>query len=182
MGDVGAPGRLGQTVLMRFVAELEQETLRVEVTKTEGRFRVTIGDAAWEVDARLPAPAIWSLLIGGASYVADVKEAEDGRFLVEVEGESYRIRMEEETRHLLRTRAGGEGHRGGHVLVAPMPGKVVNVAVQVGQAVKAGDPLVVVEAMKMENEFRAVAAGTVKDVRVEAGQAVNAGDILVVVE
>ena len=73
-------------------------------------------------------------------------------------------------------------HGRGQILVAPMPGKVVRVAVQAGQEVKAGDELVVVEAMKMENEFRAMAAGTVKQVRVEAGQAVNAGDILVVVE
>ena len=167
---------------MRFVAQLDQDTFRVEVTKVEERYRIKIGGEVWEVDARLPAPGIWSLLISGASYVADVNEGDDGRLLVDVDGEIYRIRMEEETRHLIRTRAGGEAHGRGQVLVAPMPGKVVRVAVQAGQAVKAGDALLVVEAMKMENEFRAMAAGTVKEVRVEPGQAVNAGDILVVVE
>ena len=167
---------------MRFVAELEQDTFRVEVTRVEERYRVKIGEQVWEVDARLSVPGIWSLLISGASYVADVKEGNDGQLLVDVDGETYRIRMEEETRHLIRTRAGGEAPGRGQVLVAPMSGKVVRVAVQAGQAVKAGDELVVVEAMKMENEFRAMAAGTVKQVRVEAGQAVNAGDILVIVE
>jgi glutaconyl-CoA decarboxylase len=68
------------------------------------------------------------------------------------------------------------------VLKAPMPGKVVLVEVQVGQAVRPGDGLIVLEAMKMENEFRAAAAGTVKEIRVEAGQAVNPGDVLVVIE
>ncbi len=167
---------------MRFVAELEQDTFRVEVTRVEERYRVKIGEQVWEVDARLSVPGIWSLLISGASYVADVKEGNDGQLLVDVDGETYRIRMEEETRHLIRTQVGGEVHGRGQVLVAPMPGKVVRVAVQAGQEVKAGDDLVVVEAMKMENEFRAMAAGTVKEVRVEAGQAVNAGDILVIVE
>jgi glutaconyl-CoA decarboxylase len=71
---------------------------------------------------------------------------------------------------------------GGQVLKAPMPGKVVLVAVEVGQAVKPGDGLIVLEAMKMENEFRATVTGTVKEIRVRPGQAVNPGDPLVVIE
>jgi biotin carboxyl carrier protein len=63
-----------------------------------------------------------------------------------------------------------------------MPGRVVLVEVRVGQAVAPGDGLVILEAMKMENEFKASVAGTVKEIRVEAGQAVNPGDVLVVVE
>jgi biotin carboxyl carrier protein len=90
--------------------------------------------------------------------------------------------VEEETRHLLRTRSGGHGGAAGQVLVAPMPGKVAHVAVSEGQVVKAGDGLLVIEAMKMENEFRATGPGTVKEVRVQAGQPVNAGDVLLVIE
>jgi len=59
---------------------------------------------------------------------------------------------------------------------------VVMVEVSVGQAVVPGDGLVILEAMKMENEFKASVTGTVKEIRVEAGQAVNPGDVLVVVE
>lgn len=165
---------------MRFAAEIEGETVLVEVTEVQGRFQVKIGEEVWEVDARQPARETWSLLIGGASYVADVQE-EAGAFVVDVGGQTYRILMEEEARHLIRTRGSGQGRTGGQVLVAPMPGKVVNVAVREGQAVKAGDGLVVIEAMKMENEFNASAAGTVREVRVQPGQAVNAGDVLVVI-
>ena len=68
--------------------------------------------------------------------------------------------MEEETRYIIRTRGGKVG-AGGQVLKAPMPGKVVLVEVEVGQVVAAGDGLIVLEAMKMENEFRAAAPGTV---------------------
>jgi biotin carboxyl carrier protein len=166
---------------MRFVAELEQKTVRVEVTESEGHFRVKIGEGVWEVDARRPSGQAWSLLINGASYMADVKE-EDGEFLVDVDGETYRIRMEEETRQIIRARGRSEGRTAGQVLVAPMPGRVVQIAVEEGQVVKAGDGLVVVEAMKMENEFKATSAGTVKEVRVQPGQPVNAGDVLVVIE
>src|SRR3989304_1332793 len=88
----------------------------VEVTEANGRFRVTIGEEASEVDARLPAQGIYSLLIGGISYVADVKE-EDGWFLVDVNGESYRIRVGEGTRPIIRARGGaggGPGRPGAH--------------------------------------------------------------------
>lgn len=153
----------------------------VEVTEADGRFRVTIGEEVWEVDARLPAQGIFSLLIGGISYVADVKE-EGGRFVVDVDGEAYRILVEEETRHIIRTRGGVETGHGGQVLTAPMPGKIVAVEVAVGQAVKPGDGLLIMEAMKMENEFRATTAGTVREIRVQVGQAVNPGDVLIVIE
>lgn len=165
---------------MRFAATLDDRTHRVEVSETAGRFSVTIGEEVWEVDARFAAQGICSLLIGGVSYVADVKE-ENGWFLVDVGGETYQIRVEEETRYVIRTRGGVESAERGLTLVAPMPGKVVRVDVTVGQAVKPGDSLLVIEAMKMENEFRAAAAGTVREVRAQAGQAVNAGDVLIVV-
>ena len=65
---------------------------------------------------------------------------------------------------------------------SPMPGRITLVRVKAGDRVAAGDTLVVVEAMKMENELKASRAGTVRDVRVQPGQPVNAGDVLVVVE
>lgn len=165
---------------MKFRAELAGETILVEVTGEGGRYRVAIGDAQTDVDARPVAEGMWSILIDGRSHVVDVSE-EDGISLVEVDGESYAVRVEEETRYIIRTR-GGKAGASGQVLKAPMPGKVVLVEVAVGQVVAAGDGLIVLEAMKMENEFRASAPGTVVEIRVEAGQTVNPGDVLVVIE
>jgi biotin carboxyl carrier protein len=176
--EAGGPAELEEPV--KFRAELAGETIPIEVTGEGGRFRVAVGDAESDVDARQVAEGIWSILIGGASHIVDVSE-EDGVSLVEVDGESYSIRVEEETRYIIRTR-GGKAGTSGQVLKAPMPGKVVLVEVEVGQVVAAGDGLLVLEAMKMENEFRAAAAGTVKEIRVAAGQAVNLGDVLVVIE
>jgi len=166
---------------MRFAATLDGSTEMIEVTGESGRFRVTIGGEVWDVDASLSPQGIASLLIGGASYVADVA-AEDSVFVVDVAGEIYRIEIEEETRHIIRTRGGAPGGPGGQIVKAPMPGRVTQVAVRAGDVVKAGDPLLVIEAMKMENEFRAKAGGTVKEVRVTAGEAVNPGDVLVILE
>jgi acetyl/propionyl-CoA carboxylase alpha subunit len=165
---------------VRFAAELGQEMLALEVTGAEGRYRVILDGQGHDVDARQVAEGIWSLLLDGVSHTVDVTD-EDGVLVVAVDGERYRIRVEEETRYIIRTR-GGRAGAGGQVLRAPLPGKVAVVEVTVGQAVQPGDGLVVIEAMKMENEFRAAVAGVVKEVRVTAGQAVNAGDTLLVIE
>jgi biotin carboxyl carrier protein len=165
---------------VKFEAQLGGDVIPVEVTGSHGRYRVVLGSEELEVDARPTGGGGWSLLIGHASAAADVTE-EDGSYIVHVEGEAYSIRVEEETRYIIRTRGGVAGS-GGQVLKAPMPGRVVLVEVTVGQAVQPGDGLLVLEAMKMENEFKASAAGTVKEIRVESGQAVNPGDILLIIE
>jgi acetyl/propionyl-CoA carboxylase alpha subunit len=166
---------------MKFVASLGEAVETVEVTGERGRYRVTLGDEVWEVDARLTAQGIYSLLVAGASYVVDVTD-HDGSCAVDVGDETYVIRVEEQTRYIIRTKAGAVDARAHQTLVAPLPGKITHVAVTVGDAVKAGDPLVVIEAMKMENELRASAPGTVAEVHVQAGQTVNAGDLLVVLD
>ncbi len=166
---------------MKFEAQLDGEAVPVEVNGAAGRYRVIVGDDTLEVDARPTGPGGWSLLLGRESFATGVSEEEGGIFVVEVDGETYSIRVEEETRYIIRTRGGGASARG-QILKAPMPGRVVLVEVRVGQAVAPGDGLVILEAMKMENEFKASVTGTVKEIRVEAGQAVNPGDVLVVVE
>jgi acetyl/propionyl-CoA carboxylase alpha subunit len=164
---------------MKYVATVADQSRVVDVADADGRYRIRIDDALWEVDARLTAQGIYSLLIDGVSYVADVTDR-DGICVVDVGGESYEITVEEQTRHIIRTRGGASGAARSRMLTAPLPGKLTRVAVQAGDVVKAGDTLLVIEAMKMENEFKAGAAGTVAEVRVVPGQAVNAGDVLIV--
>ena len=166
---------------MRFVATVDGAAQPVEVTGGAGRYRLTIGGEVWDVDARLTAQGITSLLIGGVSYVADVA-GRGGACVVEVEGETYVIDVEEETRYIIRTRGGAGGGHGGQVLRSPMPGRITQVVVQPGDRVNPGDTLLVIEAMKMQNEFKAGAAGVVAEVRVQVGQAVNAGEVLMILE
>jgi biotin carboxyl carrier protein len=130
------------------------------------------------VDARMPSTGTGSVLLDGVSYVVDLAE-DRGATHVVVDGEVFQVHLEEPGR---RSAGGAKGSDGnGQRLVAPMPGKVVAVLVAVGQRVAAGAGLVVLEAMKMENEFRATAAGVITEVHVAPGQAVDAGDLLVVV-
>jgi len=164
---------------MKYVATVNDEERVVEVTAGDGGYRVIIGDEAWDVDARRTAPGIYSLLIDGVSYTAGVFERE-GACVVEVAGEWYEVAVEDQSRHIIRTGGGAAGAARSRTLTAPLPGKISRVAVKPGDAVQAGDTLLVIEAMKMENEFRAAGAGTVAEVRVAPGQAVNAGDVLIV--
>lgn len=165
---------------MKFEAQLGGETIPIEIAGGAGRFTVTIADERLAVDGRQTGEGLWSILLEGVSHVADVTE-QDGLYLVDVEGERYTVRVEEESRYIIRTR-GARGGDLGQVLKAPMPGKVTLIEVAVGQSVAPGDGLIVLEAMKMENEFKAQVAGTVKEIRVAVGQAVNPGDVLVVIE
>jgi biotin carboxyl carrier protein len=167
---------------VKYVATRNGVPTPVEVVgDADGRYRFTVGDEVWEVDARLAADGIVSLLVGGVSHVATVVDHE-GTCLVNVGGEAHEILVEEQTRWIIRTHGGTAGAGHGQTLTAPLPGKITHVAVRPGDAVAPGDTLVVIEAMKMENEFKAAAPGTVVEVRVQAGQAVNPGDVLVVLE
>jgi glutaconyl-CoA/methylmalonyl-CoA decarboxylase subunit gamma len=165
---------------MKFVVTIGRTTETVEVSGEAGRYRLTIGTEVWDVDGRLTAQGIYSLLIGGVSYVADVSD-EEGACVVDVGDDRYVIRVEEETRYIIRTKGGAAEGNGALTLRAPLPGRIVNVAVRPGDKVEKGATLLIIEAMKMENEFKSGAAGTVAEVRVAPGQAVNAGDVLVVI-
>jgi biotin carboxyl carrier protein len=163
----------------RLAVRVEGTTFIVEMDeRPTGGLDVRVDGRPVEVDARL-SPSGGSLLLDGISYVVDLGDGR-GETQVVVDGEAFRVQVEGQG--IRRRGAPADGSSGGgQRLVAPMPGKVAAVLVEVGQAVERGAGLVVLEAMKMENEFRATAKGTVREVHVQAGQAVNAGDLLVVI-
>jgi pyruvate carboxylase subunit B len=106
-----------------------------------------------------------------------------GRYTLWLDGFRYEVEALDERARAIRELAGASaGPSGPAPLVAPMPGMIVRVAVQVGDTVQAGQGLVVMEAMKMENELRATAAGTVKAVLAQPGTAVEKGAILLELE
>jgi biotin carboxyl carrier protein len=106
-----------------------------------------------------------------------------GEYVLWLDGYSYDVEaLDERARAIRDLSAATAAPAGPAPLIAPMPGLVVRVLVEAGQAVSAGQGLVVMEAMKMENELRATASGTVKSVRTSAGSAVEKGAVLVELE
>jgi biotin carboxyl carrier protein len=102
-------------------------------------------------------------------------------FVVHVGAQTYQIRLID-PRRLSATEHSGAHQHGAAEIVASMPGKVVRVLVEAGATVEAGAGIVVVEAMKMQNEMKAPKAGTVVSIKADAGATVNAGDVLAVIE
>jgi pyruvate carboxylase subunit B len=162
---------------------------------------VTLGDNRLTVDWRSVGGAAlstgiddrdeaghYSLLLGAQSFDVFVQpvpaDDEDGTsrvFEVYVRGQVYRVRLADERARTLASLAGGAHASGDANIRAPMPGLVSHVLVEEGAEVQRGQAVVVLEAMKMENDLPAPRAGVVKSLRVSKGQAVNQGDLLAVI-
>jgi biotin carboxyl carrier protein len=173
---------------MHLLAEVGDRTYRVEVVRGEaGGHRVTLDGRAHLVEAVRVGADSWSLIVrngDGAPRIVDASIApQPGNGALEVHVGGHLVPVAFRTGLGRRTReAGGARGTGPERVVAPMPGKVVRVLVQPGEEVAARQGLIVVEAMKMENELRASRPGRVRDIFVTEGQSVEAGTALVVVE
>jgi acetyl/propionyl-CoA carboxylase alpha subunit len=166
---------------MAYLAELGQQTHRIEVHPAgESAFTIEIDGVARTVDSRRIGQTTYSLLIEGRSVVAEVS-AEGDQFMVSIGGEIFRMQLADERRRQV-TLGRPEEEKGRREIRALMPGKVVEVLVQVGDTIVRDQGLVIVEAMKMENELKSPAAGDVTEILVQAGQTVEAGQVLAVID
>jgi biotin carboxyl carrier protein len=128
----------------------------------------------------MPGTPLRHLLMDGRSLTFVLESRERGEWQVGLAGARYDAKVvDERTRHIQGLTAGAATQAGPAVLKAPMPGLVVRVLVVPGDQVAAGQGLVVLEAMKMENELRAPAGGIVRSVSAVPGQAVEKGQVLV---
>ncbi len=162
------------------------------------RYFATIGDCEVEVDVR-STPEGLALTLDGTTYHVDLAAVEEGKkyavlvdhrsYAVSVDGDgrklslivsgrAYHLHVEDERERAIRGISGGVAEAGG-VIESVMPGIVRRVEVTVGTVVTAGDRLLILEAMKMENEICAENDGVVEEVHVCDGQAVEAGQVLV---
>jgi len=168
---------------MKLTIELDGKTRTVEIgadaARGGGRLLCAIDGRSVEADAIEVAPGVYSILIEGTSFEVRVEPYAAG-LRVGVGGREYAARIRD-PRQWRRNRGAAEEAEGSQRVVAPMPGKVIRVLVKPGQTVETGKGLVVVEAMKMQNEVRSPKSGKVERVLVSEGQTVGAGDVLAVV-
>jgi biotin carboxyl carrier protein len=159
-------------------AEGRERAVTVDGPSQDGRFRVWVDGAERAVDARALRPGTWSLVIGGRSYVVDLDRRRTG-VAASVGDSEAMLRVEDALHKRLAAAAGTRAVARGESIRAPIAGKVVKVLVAPGDQVAAGSAVIVLEAMKMENELAAERGGTVAAVHKAAGQAVDTGDLLV---
>jgi biotin carboxyl carrier protein len=162
---------------MKYIVSVAGREIEVEV---DGDL-VTVEGSTRSASLRtVPGTTTRQLLIEGHPTTLTMRSGGRGQWSLESGGDRWEVEVvDERTRHVRSLTAGTERRRGPVILRAPMPGLVVRVLVEPGQEVPAGAGLVVLEAMKMENELKAPAAGTVGAVRAQAGQAVEKGQVLV---
>jgi biotin carboxyl carrier protein len=165
---------------VKYFVEIGGRTVEVDVDGD----RVTVGGKPLTATlSPVPGTPLRQLLIEGRSVALAVDPAGRGRWALTRRGERWEAEVvDERTRHIRSLTGAGEGAKGPAALRAPMPGLVVRVLVEAGQAVQSGAGLVVLEAMKMENELRATAPGTVKTLAVSPGDTVEKGQMLVELE
>jgi len=159
-------------------ADGRDRTVVVDGPGQDGRFRISIDGTEHEVDGRALRPGTWSLVIAGRSYVVDLDRRRTG-IAASVGAGEVLLQVEDALHRRLASAAGARPATRGEQLRAPIAGKVVKVVVAIGDQVAPGAPVIVLEAMKMENELVAERGGTVSAIHKAAGQAVDTGDLLV---
>lgn len=166
---------------MLYDVNINGQTMRLELEQNSGSgWRCKLEDEEFLLDAASIAPDIISLIYKGKTFEVRRERGVEGT-RIRVDGESYDVEVNDPRSYRGR-RKGSASSAGPLKLLAPMPGKVVRVLVREESAVEAGQGILVVEAMKMQNELKSPKNGTVRKIMTEAGASVNAGDILAIVE
>ena len=151
---------------------------KAQVRRDGDLYEVTIGDRTYSVDAGTARPGLQSLLIGGEQHEVSVRPLGDGVYQVSTSQASVAVEVSDPLTALATQTRAAKGGRRRQTVKAYMPGRVVTLLVAEGQEVTAGQGVLVLEAMKMENEIRAEHDGTVTRIHVQPGQAVDAGNPL----
>ena len=165
---------------MRYDIRLGGKTYRLELQKRDDGWECRLDGGEISVRAEQVSPDTLSLFIGGKS-VEVRHEASGSDAAIFIRGARYEVSVEDPRSWRGRSRA-AQDEAGPQKLIASMPGKVVRVLAHEGDAVVSGQGIVVVEAMKMQNEIRSPRAGVLKKLLAHEGMKVNAGEVLGIVE
>lgn len=166
---------------MKYEVRISGKTYTVELERQASGWKGRMeGDSGITADVDEVAPNVFSVLLSGRSHEVYVTPSSSGQLQLQNGGREFTAEVIDPCSWRGRRHSGSEAE-GRQQIVAPMPGKVVRLLVNAGDAVEAGQGLLVVEAMKMQNEIRSPKSGTVERILVAEGRAVNAGEVLCVV-
>ena len=170
---------------MKFWVKVEDHETRIEIEENNGIFVVKLNGTVREVDCRNAGHSDYlSLIIDNKSYLVESApiKLDEGRYYANISGRRYDVEVLDE--RLIATRQAGVvvQDAGPYVIASPMPGLIVDLRVNVGDRVTAGSPVVVMEAMKMQNELVSEVDGVVKAVNVQVKDAVESQVPLIEIE
>ncbi|MEW6213209.1 MAG: biotin/lipoyl-containing protein [Acidobacteriota bacterium] len=164
---------------MKYEAEIDGRQVSIELDERDNRVSAAIDGRGYEVEVLRPEEGVYLFFAGERVYEARVWKTQSGRMSVRIGDQVFDANIIDR-----KHRRPGADHseEGQQTLIAPMPGKVVKVLLNAGDEVAAGQGVVVVEAMKMQNEIKSPKPGRVVEIRVAEGDTVNAGQMLALVE
>jgi biotin carboxyl carrier protein len=162
---------------MKYEVRIAGKARTVELHRDANRWQIALDGAPTEADAIEIAPGIFSILFNGASHEVRVAPNPDGSLTIQDGPHDFKAEVAD-PRAWRGRKHGAIEAEGRQQIVAPMPGKVIRLLVKPGDKVEAGQGLLVVEAMKMQNEVKSPKTGTVEKLLAKEGHPVNAGDIL----
>jgi biotin carboxyl carrier protein len=164
---------------MKYEAEINGRMVTVELEERDGHVTARVGERLYEIDVARPEDGAYLLFIGNEVYETRVWVEATGGLHIKLRDRIFQGKI---INRKQRRAAADHGPEGRQRLTAPMPGKVVRVLCAAGDDVSAGQGVVVVEAMKMQNEIKSPKDGRVTEIRVSEGATVTANQVLAIVE
>jgi biotin carboxyl carrier protein len=166
---------------MKIELEIDGQIIEAEFSMNGAAAQLSVGGATREAQVSEPEPGLFTVIINDRVYRCALEESPGGAVEVIVNGK--RIPVAARDKKHLRGQAGAGASASGQIkLVSPMPGKVVRALLKAGDEVAAHQGVLVVEAMKMQNEVQSPKAGKIVEIKVSEGQTVNAGETLAIIE
>jgi acetyl/propionyl-CoA carboxylase alpha subunit len=165
---------------VKFEAHLDNQSLSLEINQSGPRVELQIQGEQYEADVIDVSPGRYSIVWGGKVFDVHVDALRNGEFHVSLRDRRFAVELVD-PRKLKSLRQRHADSSGVVSISSPMPGKIVRLLVADGQAVEPGQGVVVVEAMKMQNELKAPKSGTIKNLNAHEGKTVNAGEELMVI-
>jgi len=166
---------------MKLKAEIGGEQRDVEIVRDGDVLTAVVDGRRYSLEVSEPEPNVWLLKNDGAITELSVFESAKGISTVRSGANTFDVRVIDPKR-LRGSETGAGAGEGSSEVKTAMPGKVVRILVAVGDTVIHGDGVIVVEAMKMQNELKAPRDGTIKEIRFSEGENVNAGDVLIMLD
>lgn len=155
------------------VAEIEL------ISKEGNQIRLSLDGKEFEVDVTMLREGVYSILRDGRSYNAELSHSDDRKtYMVNTVTSTQKVQIVDAKAKYLRMKRGGDDRQDDKI-VSPMPGKVVSIPVEVGTELKAGDTVVVIEAMKMQNNYKVATDCLVKEILVNEGDAVQSDQVMI---
>ena len=168
---------------MKLEANIGDSSFEVEIRRDGDILRATIDGRELELEVSSPEPNVYLFRQNGKihEFYVSPRSGGDGPYMVTSRSADFEVSIKDTKS--LRGRAGSSSSNDSQADIrSMMPGKIVKIVAPIGTPVEKGDPVIVVEAMKMQNDLKAPKSGVIKEIRVQEGSTVAAGDILAVIE